>query len=182
MPPAGIIWGRLTFGPSSTITVKVPGQARSVPPPSRDRSIKDTYINAKDPLGAPSARRVYMNAGGTVSPGALPADPLCTAAPIAPLTVDRATTLHFPGAHTPPRPLELTLVLRAGPRRSTGCARKGRRRPRPRSSSGAIPTRGAGGAAADRRRRRGAPGGRRRTAVVLDTEPTGPGADHPGRF
>ena len=120
VPPAGMIWGRLTFGPSSTITVKVPGRPDRTAPVTGQID-QDTYINAKDPWGT-LGETVFMNASGTVTPGALPADPLCTAAPITPLTVDRSTTVQFPGLHTTPLPLEFTLVLRAAAAALTGCA------------------------------------------------------------
>lgn len=124
VPPEGLIWGRLTFGPASTITVKVPGRPdRSAP--LAGQIDQDTYTSAKNPFGF-VGERLFVNSSGTVTPGALAADPLCTAAPIAPLTVDRSTTLQFPGAHSPgPLPIEFTLVLRAGAAALTGCAADG---------------------------------------------------------
>jgi len=124
VPPEGYMWGRMTFAPSSTITVKVPGRPDRTAPLTAQID-QETYANPKNPYTT-VGDSVWVNAGGTVTPGALPADPLCTAAPIAPLTVDRATTLLFPGIRTTGSgPIELTLVLRAGAAALTGCAADG---------------------------------------------------------
>ena len=120
LPADGVSWGRLTFGPASTITVKVPGRPDRTAPLTAQID-QDTYVNPKNPFGF-IGERLFMNSSGTVTPGALTADPLCTSAPIAPLTVDRSTTVQFPGVHTTPLPLEFTLVLRAGAAALTGCA------------------------------------------------------------
>jgi hypothetical protein len=86
---------------------------------------QETYANPRNPY-ATTGDSVWVNAGGTVTPGALAADPLCTAAPLAPLSVDRATTLFYPGVRsTGALPIELTLVLRAGAAALTGCAADG---------------------------------------------------------
>jgi len=123
-PPEGYAWGRMTFAPSSTITVKVPGRPdRSAPLTAQID--QETYANPKNPY-ATTGDSVWVNASGTVTPGALAADPLCTAAPIAPLSVDRATTLFYPGVRaTGALPIEMTLVLRAGAAALTGCAADG---------------------------------------------------------
>jgi hypothetical protein len=119
LAPTQLFWGRWTFGASSTITVKVSGRP--------DRSAPITATIDQDTLGPPLAGdTLYTNASGTVTPGALPADPLCTAASPTPLTVDRATTMVIPGARYPQSlPPELTLVLRAGGAALTGCAPDG---------------------------------------------------------
>lgn len=123
-PPEGYLWGRMTLAPSSTITVKVPGRPDR-PAPLGAQIDLDSYADPRNPYRGPSGDWVWVNASGSVTPGALAADPLCTAAPLGPLTVDRATTLLVPGTHIPPRPMELTLVLRAGPSALTGCALDG---------------------------------------------------------
>lgn len=123
-PPEGLIWGRMTFAPSSTITVRVSGRPDRTAPLTAQID-QDTYTNPKNPFGF-IGESVWMNASGTVTPGALAPDPLCTAAPVLPLTVDRATTLDFPGARsTGTPPIELTLVLRTGAAALTGCAADG---------------------------------------------------------
>ena len=75
----GLLWGRMTFGPSSTITVKVPGRPDRTAPLTAQID-QDTYANPKNPY-ATTGDSVCVNASGTVTPGALAADPLCTAAP-----------------------------------------------------------------------------------------------------
>lgn len=125
VPAQGYQWGRMTFAPASTITVKVPGRPDRTAPVAGQIDL-DSYTTPKNPWGF-IGESVYVNASGTVTPSAFPADPLCTATDVAPLTVDRATTLLLPGVRTPTtsRPVELTLVLRAGAAALTGCAPDG---------------------------------------------------------
>lgn len=121
VPPEGYEWGQMTFGPSSTITVKVPGRPDRTAPLTAQID-QDTYADPRNPYKT-TGPSVWVNASGIVTPGALAADPLCTAASVAPIAVDRATTLLFPGVRsTGSPPIELTLVLRAGAAALTGCA------------------------------------------------------------
>jgi hypothetical protein len=124
VPPEGYMWGRMTFAPSSTITVKVPGRPDRTAPLTAQID-QETYANPKNPY-ATTGDSIWVNSSGTVTPGPLAADPLCTAAPIAPLSVDRSTTLYYPALRsTGSPPIELTLVLRAGAAALTGCAADG---------------------------------------------------------
>lgn len=123
VPPEGYFWGRMSFAPSSSFTVKVPGRPDRTAPLAAQID-QDSYADPRNPYRT-TGDSSWVNASGTLTPGALPADPLCTAAPITPITVDRATTLLVPGVHTPPRPLELMLILRTGAAELTGCTPNG---------------------------------------------------------
>lgn len=123
VPPEGYMWGRMTFAPPSSITVRVPGRPDRTAPLAAQID-QDSYSDPRNPYRT-TGDSVWVNASGTMTPGALAADPLCTAAPITPIPVDRATTLLVPGVHAPPRPLELMLILRTGAAGLTGCAPDG---------------------------------------------------------
>lgn len=109
-------WARTTFAAGSSVTVKVPGRA--------DRTAPLTASIEQDTPGPSWADPSRLtNSSGTLTVGALPADPLCTAAPIAPIDVDTATTAIFGRTRADGNAdAALTLVLRASPAALTGCA------------------------------------------------------------